>query len=232
MDRIQLKELTKQQLKGNWKIPVLLTLAYLAISIIASMFQEEASSFITTVIMFLVVWAISTWATVGIPNFYLEFLKKDGKAEFKDILVSKNKLLKALGLTAILGIISFIVIFVTTSVITVTIITAIFSYNSINIGSIIAIILTVLLLVAYIIFTYMVVQAPYIIIEKEDIGLIEAMKLSAKIMKGNKWKYFVLQLSFIGWAILSIITLGIGFLWLIPYVTLASTNFYKNLTVE
>ena len=132
MDRIQLKELTKQQLKGNWKIPVLLTLAYLAISIIASMFQEEASSFITTVIMFLVVWAISTWATVGIPNFYLEFLKKDGKAEFKDILVSKNKLLKALGLTAILGIISFIVIFVTTSVITVTIITAIFSYNSIN----------------------------------------------------------------------------------------------------
>ncbi len=232
MDRIQLKELTKQQLKGNWKIPVLLTLAYLAISIIASMFQEEASSFITTVIMFLVVWAISTWATVGIPNFYLEFLKKDGKAEFKDVLVSKNKLLKALGLTAILGIISFIVIFVTTSVITVTIIAAIFSYNSINIGSIIAIILTVLLLVAYIIFTYMVVQAPYIIIEKEDIGLIEAMKLSAKIMKGNKWKYFVLQLSFIGWAILSIITLGIGFLWLIPYVTLASTNFYKNLTVE
>ena len=232
MDRIQLKELTKQQLKGNWKVPVLLTLAYLAISIIASMFQEEASSFITTVIMFLVVWAISTWATVGIPNFYLEFLKKDGKAEFKDVLVSKNKLLKALGLTAILGIISFIVIFVTTSVITVTIIAAIFSYNSINIGSIIAIILTVLLLVAYIIFTYMVVQAPYIIIENEGIGLIEAMKLSAKIMKGNKWKYFVLQLSFIGWAILSIITLGIGFLWLIPYVTLASTNFYKNLTVE
>lgn len=232
MDRIQLKELTKQQLKGNWKAPVLLTLAYLAISIIASMFQEEASSFITTVIMFLVVWAISTWATVGIPNFYLEFLKKDGKAEFKDVLVSKNKLLKALGLTAILGIISFIVIFVTTSVITVTIIAAIFSYNSINIGSIIAIILTVLLLVAYIIFTYMVVQAPYIIIENEGIGLIEAMKLSAKIMKGNKWKYFVLQLSFIGWAILSIITLGIGFLWLIPYVTLASTNFYKNLTLE
>lgn len=232
MDRIQLKELTKQQLKGNWKVPVLLTLAYLAISIIASMFQEEASSFITTVIMFLVVWAISTWATVGIPNFYLEFLKKDGKAEFKDVLVSKNKLLKALGLTAILGIISFIVIFVTTSVITVTIIAAIFSYNSINIGSIIAIILTVLLLVAYIIFTYMVVQAPYIIIENEGIGLIEAMKLSAKIMKGNKWKYFVLQLSFIGWAILSIITLGIGFLWLIPYVTLASTNFYKNLTLE
>lgn len=229
MNRIQLKELTKKQLKGNWKIPVLLTLAYLAISIIASMFQEKANSFVTTVIMFLVVWGISIWATVGIPNFYLEFLKKDGKVEFKDVLISKNKLLKSLGLTVILGIISFMVVFIATSVITVIIMSAISSYNSINIISVIAIILIILLLVAYIIFTYMVIQTPYIIIEKEDIGLIESMKLSAKIMKGNKWKYFVLQLSFTGWAILSIITFGIGFLWLIPYVTLASTNFYKNL---
>lgn len=85
----------------------------------------------------------------------------------------------------------------------------ILSYNSINIGKIIAIILTILLLILYIIFTYMVTQTTYIIIEKENIGIIEAMKLSAKIIKGNKWKYFVLQLSFIGWAILSIITFGI-----------------------
>lgn len=229
MDRIQLKELTKKQLKGNWKIPVLLTLAYLAISIIASMFKEEADSFVTIGIMFLVVWGISTWATVGIPNFYLEFLKNNGKADFRDVLISKNKLLKSLGLTAILGIISFIVVFIVTSVTTVIIISAISSYNSINIGIIIAIILAILLLIAYIVFTYMVIQTPYIIIEKEDIGLVEAMKLSAKIMKGNKLKYFVFQLSFIGWAILSIVTLGIGFLWLIPYITLASTNFYKNL---
>lgn len=85
----------------------------------------------------------------------------------------------------------------------------ILSYNSINIGKIIAIILTILLLIVYIIFTYMVTQTTYIIIEKENIGIIEAMKLNAKIIKGNKWKYFVLQLSFIGWAILSIITFGI-----------------------
>ncbi len=232
MDRIQLKELTKKQLKGKWKMPVLLTLAYLVISIIASIFQEEANSFVTTVIMFLVVWGISTWATVGIPNFYLEFLKKDGKVEFRDVLVSKNKILKSLGFTAIVGIISFILVFIVTSVTTLIIMSAILSYNGINIGTIIAIILTILLLIVYIIFTYMVTQTPYIIIEKENIGIIEAMKLSAKIMKGNKWKYFILQLSFIGWAILSIITFGIGFLWLIPYVTLASTNFYKNLNKE
>lgn len=232
MDRIQLKELTKKQLKGKWKMPVLLTLAYLVISIIASIFQEEANSFVTTVIMFLVVWGISTWATVGISNFYLEFLKKDGKVEFRDVLVSKNKVLKSLGFTAIVGIISFILVFIVTSVTTFIIMSVILSYNSINIGTIIAIILTILLLIVYIIFTYMVTQTPYIIIEKENIGIIEAMKLSAKIMKGNKWKYFVFQLSFIGWAILSIITFGIGFLWLIPYVTLASTNFYKNLNKE
>lgn len=147
-------------------------------------------------------------------------------------LVSKNKILKSLGFTIILWIISFILVFIVTSVTTLIIMSDILSYNSINIGKIIAIILTILLLIVYIIFTYMVTQTTYIIIEKENIGIIEAMKLSAKIIKGNKWKYFVLQLSFIGWAILSIITFGIWFLWLIPYVTLTSTNFYKNLNKE
>lgn len=232
MNRIQLKELSKSQLKGNWKTPVLLTLAYLAISIIASMFQNEASSFITNLITFLVVWAISIWASVGIPKFYLEFLRNDGKVEFKDALVNTNKLLKSLGFTLIIGILSFIVSIIAVFVISGVIMTAFFSYEGIGIGSVVAIILVIILAIVYVIFTYMVIQTPYIIVEKDDIGVLEAMKVSCKIMKGKKWEYFILQLSFIGWGILSVITFGIGFLWLIPYVSVASTNFYKNLNVE
>ena len=56
------------------------------------------------------------------------------------------------------------------------------------------------------------------------------MGLSIKMMKGNKWKFFVIELSFIGWAILSALTFGIGFLWLIPYISLTQANFYRDLS--
>lgn len=225
MDRVKLKKETKEQLKGNWKMPVLLTLAYLIISIILSVIKDK------NLFLSLIIFLIYSWAFIAIPKFYLEFLKKNGKVSFKDILVPKNKFLKALGFQIILGIISFVIIFITTFSIIFLIMRYISDYNTVNIfGMIIATIFIILILVAYIIFNYMISQIPYIIIEKDNIKLIDSVKLSSKLMKGNKWKYFVLQLSFIGLIILSILTLGIGFLWLIPYISLTLTNFYKGLT--
>ena len=49
-------------------------------------------------------------------------------------------------------------------------------------------------------------------------------------MTGNRGKYFVLQLSFIGWAILACLTLGIGMFWLTPYITVATICFYEALS--
>jgi uncharacterized membrane protein len=48
-------------------------------------------------------------------------------------------------------------------------------------------------------------------------------------MDGFKWKYFLLELSFIGWGILCLFTLGIGFLWLVPYIATAKATFYNQL---
>jgi uncharacterized membrane protein len=76
----------------------------------------------------------------------------------------------------------------------------------------------------------MLSQIYYILAENEDISAIEAIKESARIMKGNKFRLFKLGLSFIGWFILGMITLGIGFLWIMPYYTITLTNFYKEIT--
>ena len=51
-------------------------------------------------------------------------------------------------------------------------------------------------------------------------------------MTGKRGKLFCLQFSFIGWAILATLTLGIGFLWLIPYIQFATISFYKSLTSD
>jgi uncharacterized membrane protein len=43
---------------------------------------------------------------------------------------------------------------------------------------------------------------------------------------------FLLSLSFIGWALLCILTLGIGFLWLIPYINVSVAKFYQDIKGE
>ena len=64
--------------------------------------------------------------------------------------------------------------------------------------------------------------------EPELTGMQTASK-SQELMKGHKGGYFILTLSFIGWAILSVLTLGIGFLWLLPYMQVSFVCFYDAL---
>jgi len=58
-------------------------------------------------------------------------------------------------------------------------------------------------------------------------GAVGAITTSRRLMAGRKWKLFVQDLSFIGWFLLSILTLGILFIWTIPYYNQARYNFYK-----
>ena len=70
-------------------------------------------------------------------------------------------------------------------------------------------------------------QLAYIISADEtNLSSKEAVQKSEEIMKGNRGKLFVLQLSFIGWSILAAFTFGIGLLWLIPYMQFATIAFY------
>jgi len=85
-----------------------------------------------------------------------------------------------------------------------------------------------LLVIPGIIAAYRYSMAFFILNDNPNIGAMEALDLSKKIMIGNKWRLFCLHLSFIGWALLSILTCGIGFLWLVPYMNTAIANFYEN----
>ena len=69
----------------------------------------------------------------------------------------------------------------------------------------------------------------YIAYDNPNMSSLEVVNESAKMMKGNRWKIFLLVLSFIGWAILSIFTLGIGYIWLTPYMMVSQVCFYENL---
>jgi uncharacterized membrane protein len=72
-------------------------------------------------------------------------------------------------------------------------------------------------------------QIYYILAEDKTIGAFEVIRKSKEMMVGNKWKFFCLGLRFLGWALLCILTLGIGFLWLSPYVAVATAKFYDDI---
>jgi uncharacterized membrane protein len=72
-------------------------------------------------------------------------------------------------------------------------------------------------------------MAFYILKDNPDIGSLEAITQSRKMMAGYKWKLFCLYFSFIGWTLLCCLSFGIGFLWLVPYIATSNANFYEEL---
>ncbi|MCX5712775.1 MAG: DUF975 family protein [Candidatus Omnitrophica bacterium] len=88
---------------------------------------------------------------------------------------------------------------------------------------------TLLLIIPGIIASLSYAMTFYIIAEDDSIGPLEAIRKSKVLMQGNKWKLFCLGCRFIGWILLSILTLGIGLLWVIPYSMISFAKFYDDL---
>lgn len=91
---------------------------------------------------------------------------------------------------------------------------------------------SLLLIVPGIIKSYSYAMTYYVLRDEPELSYNGAIEKSMALMDGNKMKLFLLDLSFIGWYILSCITLGIGLLWLVPYVKTAHAHFYEDLVKE
>lgn len=89
---------------------------------------------------------------------------------------------------------------------------------------------SLLFIVPGIIAAYRYRLAPYLMAENPNLGIREAVNMSKELMAGHKWRLFCLNLSFIGWGILSALTCGIGDLWLNPYIYAANAAFYVDRT--
>lgn len=88
---------------------------------------------------------------------------------------------------------------------------------------------SLLLLIPGCIKAYSYAMTPYILKDNPEMKNNAAIEESMRMMDGHKLELFLLDLSFIGWAILSILTCCIGFLWLTPYMNMARVNFYEDL---
>lgn len=90
---------------------------------------------------------------------------------------------------------------------------------------------TLLFIVPGVIYAFKVMMVPYLLAEegaeKKSIG--ELIDTSKHLMDGYKMDYFVFGLSFIGWILLGILTFGIAYIWVIPYIDVANIMYYEEL---
>ena len=87
---------------------------------------------------------------------------------------------------------------------------------------------SLLFIVPGIVVAYSYAMVFYIIADDNTILATDALRKSKQMMVGNKWKLFCLTCRFLGWIILSFLTLGVGFLWLVPYMQVSFAEFYEE----
>ena len=89
---------------------------------------------------------------------------------------------------------------------------------------------SLLFVIPGVIATYSYAMTEFILAEHPELTASEAIARSKEMMSGNRWRLFCLHFSFIGWDILSSLTLGIGNLWLRPYKQAANAAFYREIS--
>lgn len=198
------KKQAREQLRGNWTTPVLLTLLTQAIlsaiilpqSIYTALQGDESYSFFQFIVS-IVAGCASAIFEIALVKYYLIFTEKRENATFSAFLEALNLWLR--GILAVLW-------------------TALWTF-----------LWCMLFIIPGIVKTIAYSQILYILAENPQVSVRKAMKISMAMTKGYKADLFLLELSFIGWALLGLLSLGIGYLWLIPYMSATFTDTYRFL---
>ena len=75
-------------------------------------------------------------------------------------------------------------------------------------------------------------QAIFILKDKPGISIMGAITESQVMMRGHKWENLWLNLSFLGWFILSVCSLGLGLIFTLPYLYTTNVAYYDDLRLE
>ena len=90
---------------------------------------------------------------------------------------------------------------------------------------------TIIFIIPGLIAKYRYQLVPFVIADNPNItNPADALNKCKILMEGNKWRFFTLQMSFIGWWFLSVLTFGIGFLWLVPYMNVTFAKLYDDIS--
>ena len=251
MKRIsQLKDEALEALHGNFGKAVLATLGVIAISIAINfvfsalsgtnildyysallkndfnaLMAASGGSVLVPILQILVALFFTSPLGVGVANAYRALYESKGSDNtlFKNFF--KLAFGKKYGHIILVNIVSGLLI--TLMIVPVYVVLSLFIFLLHN--PVVTIIMALLSLVFIIWIGLMYSQIKYIILDNPELDIIDTMRRSRHLMDGNKWRYILMILSFLGWILLGILTLCIGYLWLIPYINTTEGAFYCDI---
>ena len=218
----ELKCMAKGLLAGHYGLLIGAALLYGGGSLVITMilelvFQADHSFNILYFICSLIVSLLSTIFTIGYEKMILE-ISRGREARLGDLLYGfSHQPDRIILLTILLSLVSLACMLPIMKLIPLTLV----GILALLAGTVFLFILS---------FGYSMVFLLYL--DNPEKGVIQLMRESRTLMKGNKGRYFYLQISFIGLMLLSILTCFIGLFWLVPYMEMTSVLFYRNLLNE
>ena len=192
MDRVQLKSMAKEQIKGKiWNLLAVMLIIYVIIwaaSLILGMIPYVGALLGAVVVMPM---------TISLIRIYLAVVNEDKKPQIADAFGGYDDAWSAIKVSLLVTAFTYLwsLLFIVPGII---------KYCSYS-------------------------QAYYILAENKGMSAIEAINRSKAMMEGHKMDFFILGLSFIGWGIVGLITLGVAYIWIMPYMQATYTNFYNSI---
>lgn len=86
---------------------------------------------------------------------------------------------------------------------------------------------SLLFIIPGIIAAYRYSQAIFVLVENPDKGVMQCIRESREMMVGHKWEFFVLELSFILWQLLVLVTCFLANIYVYPYTMVTYANYYN-----
>ena len=243
MKASEIRRQAREALRGKWGKSVCITLAYIVIVFIILLITElfESGSVIKTIVQIIQIF-INVPLSLGFAYSMIKIKRNEEVRPFDFLKIGfKNfgrawKLDLRIFLKLIVPIIILIIglVFIYVALFGATLVVYELSdveldWNLLSNIFYIGIAIYLLGLILSIIFGLLYSLVFMVAYDNPYMAASVAVNKSAELMRGNRWKFFVLILSFLGWAILGILSLGIGLLWLIPYVQVTGVCFYDEL---
>jgi len=228
----QLKALSRGQLKGRYAVAVgatfLTNLISLIVSLLVTVFAKSDST-ASIIIYYLITFIISLLTAVlgiGLVKFFLKLVKNE-TYQVSDIFWGfQSHPDKVILITIILTLVFLVCLIPGMGLLFVYAVT----YS--RIVFVLAMLAVIAGIVAMIIIGITYSQVGCIIADNSEYSVLEIMRTSKEMMKGQKGRYFYLQISFIGWYVLSLFSCGIALLWIEPYRLCTNVYFYTDLIKE
>ncbi len=229
MDNAKLKSLARKRLEGKYSVVVLSLLLFMVLGGCCSFIASAVNApWISSLLVFIVTSLIA----MGFVGIILN-ISRGKKVSLDDLFSRTDLFLKYLAITIILEIGAFI-IWLLGFLSFKSLIMIVLYQAEINLFLAIVLVLFGLFLTVAIIMVgaYLAIafsQTYFILYDEPKLTVFQVLEKSFDMMADYILEYFVLVLSFIGWAILGIFTFGILYLWLIPYMSVTLAIFYDKI---